>query len=84
MRRRIGLSLSLLVCVGAGALGAQAAVQAPRQLSLKQALELARQNSPSYRQTLNDAGPAGMAVKASQAALFPTIGAGGGIGYSVR
>ena len=63
MRRRIGLSLSLLLCLGAGALGAQNAAQAPRQLSLKQALDLARQNSPSYRQTLNDAGPAGAAVR---------------------
>ena len=82
MRRRIGLSLSLLLCTGAGALGAQAAGPAPQQLSLKQALDLARQNSPSYRQALNDAGPAGMAVKSAQAALFPTFGASGGLGYS--
>lgn len=82
MRRRIGLSLSLLLLAGAGALGAQAAVQAPRQLSLKQALDLARQNSPSYRQTLNDAGPAGLAVTAARAALFPTIGSSAGLGYS--
>jgi outer membrane protein TolC len=63
-------------------LGAQAPAQAPRQLSLQQAIDLARQNSPSYRQTLNDAGPAAMAVKESRAALFPTVGAGGGLGYS--
>lgn len=82
MRRRIGLSLSLLLCAGVGMLPAQAAMQAPRQLSLKQALDLARLNSPSYRQSLNDAGPSAMAVRAAQAALFPTLSAGGGFGYT--
>ncbi len=54
----------LLLCCSASRRrsGAQA-VTAPRQLSLAQALELAKQNSPTYRQNLNDADVAAANVR---------------------
>jgi outer membrane protein len=54
----------------------------PRQLSLGEALTLARQNSPSYRQVLNDADPASAAVRAAYGALFPTLNSSSGVSYS--
>jgi outer membrane protein TolC len=55
---------------------------APRQLSLAQAIELARQNSPTYRQSLNDADVAAANVRAARGGLTPTLGVGGGLGYT--
>jgi outer membrane protein TolC len=55
---------------------------APRQLSLAQALELARQNSPTYRQAQANAEPAAEAVKAANWARLPTLSVGSGISYA--
>lgn len=52
------------------------------RITLAEALEQARQNSPTYRQTLNDAGPAGWGVRNAYAALFPTFDVGGSMGYT--
>jgi outer membrane protein TolC len=62
--------------------GTAAAQAAPQTLSLAEALRLARTNSPTYRQALNDADPANVALRAARAALFPTFGVGGGFGYT--
>lgn len=61
------------------AAGAQAV---PRQLTLPQALDLARRNSPTYRQALNDADPASAAVREATFQQLPTIGVSGGLGYT--
>jgi len=60
--------------------GAQVAV--PRQLSLAQAIELARANSPTYRQSQANAEPAAAAVKAAEWARLPVLSASGGLGYT--
>ena len=80
--RLVGGLLALLVVSGAPGVSAQAAAQVPRQLSLSEALVLARQNSPTYRQTLNDEDPAAAAVRAAYGALFPTLSGSTGISYS--
>src|SRR5690242_2737973 len=51
-------------------------------LSLQEALDQARANSPSYRQTLNDAGPARWGVRSAYASLLPSISAGSNLGYT--
>src|SRR6185503_4458559 len=52
------------------------------QVTLADALEQARKNSPTYRQTLNDAAPAGWSVRNAYAALLPTFDVGGSMGYT--
>lgn len=52
------------------------------RMSLAEALEQARQNSPTYRQTLNDAGAAGWGVRNAYAALLPTFDVSGSMGYT--
>lgn len=80
--RRAGRSLLLLLTGAPALLAAQGVPTTPRQLSLPQALELARKNSPTYRQTLNDADPAAAAVRSANWALYPTLGAGTGVTYT--
>lgn len=63
-------------------LAAQDAPVAPRQLSLADAINLARNNSPAYLQTLNDEGPASADVRAAYGSLLPTLSSSGGISYS--
>ena len=52
------------------------------QLTLAQALEEAHRSSPTYRQTLNDAQPAGWAVRNSYAEFLPTFDVGASMGYT--
>ncbi|MEI2720948.1 MAG: TolC family protein [Gemmatimonadales bacterium] len=80
--RVVGGILALLVVAGAHGAAAQAGPSLPRQLSLGEALSLAKANSPTYRQTLNDEGPAAAAVRAAYGALFPTLSGSTGISYS--
>ena len=61
---------------------APARVEQTVQLTLAQALDQARHSSPTYRQTLNDAVPAGWAVRNSYASFLPTFNASGGAGYT--
>ena len=42
-------------------------------LSLEEALQQARANSPTYRQTLNDAGPAKWGVRNAYGSLLPSV-----------
>ena len=50
-------------------------------LSLQEALDQARSNSPAYRQTLNDAAPARWGVRNAYASFLPTVSAAGDLGY---
>src|SRR4026209_487228 len=73
--------------VGVSALAAQqpvtpASAATTVRVTLAEALEQARKNSPTYLQTLNDAGPAGWSVRNAYAALLPTFDVGGSMGYT--
>jgi outer membrane protein len=61
-----------------------AALRAPPAvtLSLDEALKQARANSPTYRQTLNDAGPAKWAVRNAYGNLLPSANVSSDIGYT--
>src|SRR5919106_1848815 len=50
-------------------------------LALQEAIEQARANSPTYRQTLNDAAPARWGVRNAYASFLPTVTAAGDLGY---
>lgn len=51
-------------------------------LSLDEALRQARANSPAYRQTLNDAGPAKWGVRNAYASLLPSVSVSSDLGYT--
>lgn len=83
------LGLCLVALTGASA--QVPAIQAPAaptraaptaRLTLAEALELGRKNSPAYRQFLNDAGPANWAVRNAYANLLPSVDVSGGMGYT--
>ncbi|MEP6591359.1 MAG: TolC family protein [Gemmatimonadota bacterium] len=80
--RRVGRVLPLLLALVPAVLAAQSVPTTPRQLTLSQALELARRNSPIYRQTLNDADPAAAAVRSAEWARYPTISGSSGLSYT--
>lgn len=63
-------------------LGAQIAPAVPRQLSLAQALELARANNPTYREARMNAEPAAASVRAAEWARLPMLSASGGASYT--
>lgn len=47
-----------------------------------EAIELARRNSPAYRQVLNDRGPAKWGVRNAYASFLPNFNVSGGMGYT--
>ena len=51
-------------------------------LSLAEALQQARANSPVYRQALNDAAPAKWGVRNAYGSLLPSVTAGTDFGYT--
>jgi outer membrane protein len=51
-------------------------------LSLGEALDRARSNSPAYRQVLNDAGPARWGVRNAYGNLLPSASVSGDLGYT--
>ena len=51
-------------------------------LSLADAIEQARENSPAYRQILNDEGPAKWGVRNAYGNLLPTVSVGADVGYT--
>jgi len=67
--------------LAAQAPGAPARTPATVSLTLADALAQARQNSPTYRQTLNDADAAGWAVRNAYASLLPSFDVGASMGY---
>ncbi|PYP18516.1 MAG: hypothetical protein DMD52_01925 [Gemmatimonadetes bacterium] len=77
--KRLLLSVGLAVCP------TLAVTQQPTtaNLSLADALALARAHNPLYRQALHDRSPAGWAARNAWSSTFlPTLTASGGIGYS--
>jgi outer membrane protein len=50
-------------------------------LSLQDAIQQARANSPAYRQILNDAAPAKWGVRNAYASFLPTVSVAGDLGY---
>lgn len=52
------------------------------RLSLTEALSQARTRSPTYRQALNDAGPARLAVRNAYGTLLPRVDFGSSLGYT--
>jgi outer membrane protein len=51
-------------------------------LTLAEALAQAKGNSPIYRQTLNDAGPAKWGVRNAYGSFLPQVSVNGGVGYT--
>ena len=83
----LGLSLAVptglsaqVPTVQTPAVPARAAATA--QLTLAEALDLGRRNSPTYKQVLNDAGPANWGVRNAYATLVPRFDVSGGMGYT--
>lgn len=56
--------------------------QATFTLTLSDAMEQARRNSPAYRQFLNDAGPAGWGVRNAYANLLPSFDVSSSMSYT--
>ncbi len=81
MRNRLVRLLAIVVALP-GLLLAQDAPAAPRQLSLADAINLARQNAPAYRQVLNDEGPAAANVRSAYGSLLPSLSSSAGVRYS--
>jgi outer membrane protein len=78
-------TLALLALMPAAPLAAQTPAgqaAAPLSLTLAQALEIARANSPLYRQARLNADPAKWAVRNAYGNLIPSFGLGGGISYT--
>lgn len=79
--------LLVLVSVVSSRASAQDSAQAPIptqsvSLSLAEALQQARANSPMYRQALNDAGPAKWGVRNAYGSLLPSVTAATDFGYT--
>jgi outer membrane protein len=88
------LGLLAVVCLAPVPLGAQDTTTASKAdsvlpprlaptvtLALQEALDQARANSPTYRQTLNDASPARWGVRNAYGNFLPTVGVAGDFGY---
>lgn len=59
-----------------------AAQEVPDSLTLAEAIRLARANSPTYRQFLNDEDPANADVRAAYGGLMPTLSSSAGLSYT--
>jgi outer membrane protein len=86
MTRRIALVFMVLLPGSSAAQqpapAAPARPQATVTLSLPEALTRARSNSPTYRQVLNDAGPARWAVRNAYANFLPQFDVSGRMAYT--
>src|SRR2546422_10325096 len=55
----------------------------PATLSLADAIAIARQHNPAYRQTIHDRAPAAWGVRNAWSSLWlPSVTASGGVGYA--
>ena len=79
MHRRFSLLASLALLLWAPTTAASQEV--PSQLSLSEAIEIARQNNPSFQATRNDIDVADWNVKAAWGALAPSASLGGNVGW---
>lgn len=79
-------TLALLTLLPVAALSAQSqtssSAAAPLSLSLDQALQIARVNSPTYQQALLNADPAKWSVRNAFGNLIPSVGVSGGLSYT--
>src|SRR5882672_6982049 len=79
-------TLALLTLLPAARLSAQnqtgAPTTGPLSLTLDEALQIARANSPLYQQSLLNADPAKWGVRNAYGNLIPSIGVSGGMGYT--
>jgi outer membrane protein len=85
MNRWFGFLALVALCPGAAAAQDTTAVLRPAAevtLSLDEALQQARANSPTYRQTLNDAGPAKWGVRNAYGSLLPSVSVSSDLGYA--
>jgi outer membrane protein TolC len=78
MRSRSLLALLLFVPV----LPAAAQQAGTATLTVGEAMSLARQNSPAFRQALNDRAPAQWGVRSAYASFLPSFSVNGGMGYT--
>ncbi len=77
--RPLLLSVGLVVCPSL----AVSQQPVPATLSLADAISLARQHNPAYRQAIHDRSPAAWGVRNAWSSLWlPTLTASGGIGYA--
>lgn len=83
IRRALSLLALALVSLS-GAAGAQQPVlpSIPQSLSLAEAVDLATRNSPTYRQVLNDRGPAAWGVRNAYADFLPSLSVSASGSYS--
>jgi len=73
------LSVGLVVCPAL----AVSQQPGPATLSLADAIALARQHNPAYRQTIHDRSPAAWGVRNAWSSLWlPSVTASGGVGYA--
>ena len=85
MNRWFGILALLALCPRPAAAQDTTAVLRPAPavtLSLDEALKQARANSPTYRQTLNDAGPARWGVRNAYGNLLPSVNVSSDLGYT--
>jgi outer membrane protein TolC len=85
MNRWFGFLALVALCPRAAAAQDTTAVLRPAPavtLSLDEALQQARSNSPTYRQTLNDAGPAKWGVRNAYGNLLPSVNVSSDLGYT--
>jgi outer membrane protein TolC len=85
MRPIVGMLVLMLTAGQADAQDApRVSIEKPKAtvtLSLQEALGQARANSPAYRQVLNDAGPAKVAVRNAYGQFVPRLDVSGSMGY---
>lgn len=77
-------TIALALAAAAGPLAAQEPVppSVPQSLSLADAVDIAVQHNPTFRQTANDHGPAAWGVRNAYASFLPTFSVGAGLNYT--
>jgi outer membrane protein len=81
LMKPLALTVALVVCPLLCA--SQQSVTTPATLSLADAVALARQHNPVYRQAIHDRSPAAWGVRNAWSSLWlPTVTASGGVGYA--
>src|SRR5260370_16617832 len=75
--------LLCFIGLGVGAVLGGCERPVPSNLTLADAISLARANNPTYRQAIHDRAPAAWQVRSAWASLLaPTVTASGGLGYA--
>lgn len=85
VRRTAAFVLAVLLPVSAAAQTGATLAPAPattETLTLDEALQIARRNSPALRQSANQLVPASVSLKSARAQILPTLSASGSAGYT--